>query len=779
MMPALNSFTTVCYLGISLGLLFVAGYGVTRLCLRDEGASLRWIITPVVGLCCWVLLLENLGFLGFGTRTAAPFALVVVVALAIWARLATPQTDAKRRDSDRRGWQVSCVCLAFIIWPLVLLSYRDYIGFANPDAWVYFSMADYLLDHGFWDFPFSSTDISYHPILANVRSLQVSYHRVGEAYWVSSLASLLRSDTKEIYQIAHATAYFLTLLSVYAMCRLGFGLDTRQASLAVALQGLNAVMALIYFQQLLPHVMGLAILPLVLGVGARLIRAPQAGPSGLLGLLLAGLFTIYPEIFLFAVVPLGAALMVKWRGLDRRLVIRVGILTIVVMIALNPVYWRHGAEFFISRLSARPGAQTYFYAFRPIMFPIYWGLTSHSLTLTPVLPPAIKAIHLAVIVPLACALLGAAVFGISRMFRLRQAVFLAYLAAYFLMGLGLLIARGRDTYGFFKFLSYTQFLALTALALGLSEMWRISDTGPARAKWRWLAAALGIGYIGFNLASVGGFGFISLHSKAALRHRDGVPFPGNQAMRELRGLRDIIAPTESVMVNVGSSLLQLYLTYYLKNIRISVAQPISYLANIYREPVPLHHSFKDAYLLEARGASRDVVINATSEPIWANRTFILARFPNPFLSLVILNPLEELQTNWHPLEYDWISRRPYRRVSNDAMMRIIGQPGTRFRLSAELEPSPTASPPPLVIDLYVNDVLLHTVSVHERMSLLSAPFVLTSTDTLIRLHIRAQASDSEARQAPPPLARSLALGPRYPRALRLKVYTIGIRPAVS
>jgi len=777
-MSLLDSLTTVLYLALSVGLLSVAGYGVTRVCLRGEDEGLHWVITPIVGLAVWVLLIENLGFLGLGTQKGAPIALVVAIAFAIGAHLRVGRPAASTDESARYAWGVACLCIVLVIWPMLFLSHKDYIGFANPDAWVYFSMADYLLDHGFWDFPFTSTDISYHPILANVRSLQVSYHRVGEAYWVSSLASLLRSDTKEVYQIAHATAYLLTLLSVYAMCRLGFGLDTRQAWLAVTLQGLNAVLGLVYFQQLLPHIMGLAVLPLILGVGARLIRAPQAGLAGLLGLLLAGLFTIYPEIFLFAVVPLGAALISNWYKLDRRLVIRAGVLAIVVMIGLNPVYWRYGFEFFVSRLSARPGAQTYFYAFRPIMFPIYWGLTSHSLTMTPHLSPAVKAVQFAMIFPLACALLGVSLFGIARSLRLRERTFVAYLAAYLLMGLGLLIARGRDSYGLFKLLSYTQFLVLTALAVGLSEMWRVGDTGPAKPGWRWLAAALGAGYIGLNLGTVGGFGLISLHSKVTLRLRDGVPFPDNQAMRELRGLGAIVSPTGSVMVNVGSSLLQLYLTYYLKDVRISVAQPISYLANIYREPVPLHHSFKDAYLLEARGASRDVVLNETSEPIWANRVFTLSRFPPLFLSLVILNPLEELQTNWHPLEYDWKSGQPYRRVSNDAIVRIIGRPGTRLRVAAEVEPSVVASSPPPIIDLYANDVLLQSVSVHERTSLLSVPFVLASTDTMIRLHIRAQGSGSEASQAASSLLRSLALGPRYPRALRLKVYSVGVRPAL-
>lgn len=767
---------TVCYLGISVGLLFVSGYGVTRLCLRDEDATLRWVITPSVGLALWVVLIENLGFLGLGTMKSAPLALFGLTIFAIGVRLRTAHPASRSGEPSLKVWGLSCLCLAFMIWPMLLLSHKDYIGFANPDAWLYFSMADYLQHHSYWAFPYTSTDISYHPMLALVKAFQAIHHRVGEAYWVSSVASLLRSDTKEIYQIVHATAYLLIPLSTYAMCRLGFGLDWQQSLLAMFLVGVNAVLALIYYQQLLGHIMGLTILPLILGMGARLIHAPRAGPVVLLGLLLGGIFTIYPELFLFAVIPLGSYLILSWPKLTHRNMYRLGVVVILVMIAVNPIYWLHGLDYLWRQLAATPGGRTYFYAFSPIMFPMYWGLTSSPLVFANLLPPLMLMTQLAVIFPLACGLLGATGFGIQRLARLRNTAPLSYLIAYVLIGVGLLVSRGKYTYGFFKFLSYTQFLVLTALAVGLVELWRMGELGTGRRTWKWMAATLGLGYLGLNFVSAMGFAFISIQQRASFGLRNAIELPRSQAYHELQSIRSMVGPEESVMVDVVSLIPQLYLTHYLKDMRISIPQPASYIANLYKEPLPLHHSFKDPYLLEIRDAARDVVVNQAPEPLWKNRTFALSRFPQPYVSLVIPNPMEDVETNWYTLEYDWRLGRPFRWVNNDPMVRVIGRPGMRLSLVVELEP-PTWDPSPLrTIDLYVNDALLQTVRVVGRTRLLSVPFDLPSDNALVRLHIREEAKTLPIKH---PVLRFLLGDSRDVRKLNLRVYSIGVRPILS
>lgn len=775
-MALVNSLATLLYLIMSFGLLFLSGYGVTRLCLREESDGIRWIITPIVGLAVWILLIENLGIMGLGTNRGAPLALLAVTASTLGVRLMTRSTDPKLGESTRHVWVVTGVCLFFVNWPMLILSHKDYIGFANPDAWLYFSMADYFQHHSYWELPFSTMDISYHPILALAKSFQTIHHRVGEAYWVSSVAFLLGSDTKEMYQIVHGTAYLLIPLSVYAFCRRGLGLDERQSLLAALLQGINAVLALLYFQQLLPHIMGLTILPLILGMGAQLVHSQRTGQAVLLGLLAAALFTIYPELFLFAAIPLGAYLMVAWRTLNRRNILRMTILLIVTTVALNPVFWVHGFGFLQHQLSATAGGRTYFYAFQPIIFPIYWGLTSSPLLYANLLPSPMLMAHLAIVFPLAFGLLCVTVFGIQRLSRLQDKAFPTYLIAYALMGVGFLLMKGRYTYGFFKFLSYTQFLVLTAFVAGLAGLWRMGHANPLRRIWKLMAAALGLGYLGFNLVSILTFGFASSQQSVSLGLRNVIALPSNQAYHQLLGIRSMIPPEESVMVDVVSLVPQLYLSYYLRDIRISFPQASSYLANLYRNPVSLHHSFKDQYLLKVQDASRDVVVNHIPEPLWKNESFVLSRFPQPYVSLVITNPFADVNTNWYTLEYDSQLRQPFRWVNNDAMIRIIGQHGSRLRLVADLEPPPWDTVPNRTIDVFVNGVLLQTVSITGRTQLVSLPFILTKADTEVRLNIREETKDVPINNH---LSRFLLGDARDIRRLNLKVYRIGAQPVVS
>ncbi len=771
-----NSFTTVLYLALSVALLFVSGYGVTRLCLGDEDENLRWVVTPVAGLAVWILLIENLGILGLGTKKGAPLALLVVIAFAIGVYLGTKHRASRPGESTWQVWVLCCLCLAVVIWPMLLLSHKDYVGFANPDAWILFSRAAYFQQYDYWEFPFSSTDISYHPMLGVVKILQAIHHRAGESYWVSSVASLLHSDPKEVYQIVNSTAYLLICLSVFAMCRFGFGLKTQQALLATLLVGVNAVLALIYYQQLLPHIMGSAILPLILGMGAYLIRAPCLGPAILLALLLSALFCIYPELFPFAVIPLGTYLISTWRELDRRKILRLASFVVLITIVLNPIYWLHGLDFLLKEFLSTAGGRTYFYVFSPIMFPIYFGLTSSPFMYTDLLPSRLLMAQLVLIFPLAVALLGIIVFGIQRLYRLREKACLAYLIAYASMGLGLLLLKGRYTYGFFKFLSYTQFLVLTALAVGLVELWHMGGTDPLRRVCRRLAETVGLLYLGLNLVNVASFGFISSQQEASFGLRNATKLPGSQAYHGLREILPLVGPDESVMVDVASLVQQLYLTYYLRDIRISIPQPSFYLAQPYREALPLHHSFKDNYLLQIHDASRDIVVNQTSEPLWKNETFALSRFPELYVTLVTPNPSADGETNWYPVEYDWRAREPFRWVNNDAMVRVIGAAGLRLILVAELAPPPWDPSPNRRIDLYVNNELRQTVNIVGRTRLFSLPFVLPSGNTLVRLHAREEA---KARPIENRVLAFLLGDTRNIGELNFRVYSIGARSVPS
>lgn len=772
-MSLLDPLTTVLYVALSMSLLFLSGYGITALCLRDEDGAIRWVVMPIAGLALWVLVIENLGVLGLGTKKGAPLALLVMIALAIAVRLRMGPIAPTLDGSPRTAWGVAGLCLAVVVWPMLLLSHKNYIGFGNPDALIYFSLAEYFQHHGYREFPFTSDEIRYHPILNMVHRFQAIHRRVGEAYWVSSVASLLRSDPKEVLPIVHATAYSLIPLSVYGMSRLGFGLDTQQALLAMFLQGVNAVLALIYFQQLLPHSMGLTLLPLILGIGVYLIRTPRAGPAALLGLLLAGLVTVYPELLPFAVIPLGASLMASWRSLDRRRVLHAAILALLVMVALNPAYLLGGLKYALRQASGRPGGLSYFYANQPIMFPIYWGLTSKSLAYSPHVPNPFQVAQFALVFPVAAGLLGVAILGVRRLARLGRNTYVACLVAYALIGLGVLLFMPGYTYGFFKFLSYTQFLTLTALAVGLTALWRARKTDPGGRTRKLLAATLGGAYVGLNLVNIAIFGFIAIQDQRSFGVRGVSAFPQNEELKQLRTIRSVIDPDDHVVVNVVSLLPQQYLGYYLKDIRVSFSQPMYHMARFRQGPPPSADVLKDSYVLEARDASTDVVVNQTADPLWTNQTFALSRFPRLFASLVIPKPGEHVNTNWYALEYDGRARRPYRWVNNDAMIRVIGPVGETVTLTVELDPGPWGLPDHRTIDVFVNHASLQTVIVRGRTRVQTVPFVLPSSDTLLRLHIREDGSPLGIHS--PLLA--LLLGDHMDfRKLNLKVYSILVRP---
>jgi hypothetical protein len=359
------------------------------------------------------------------------------------------------------------------------------------------------------------------------------------------------------------------------------------------------------------------------------------------------------------------------------------------------------------------------------------------------------------------------------MARRRHHAYVACLAAYALIGLGVLLFKPGYTYGFFKFLSYTQFLVLTALAVGLTELWRAGQTDPGGRTRRLLATTIGGAYVGLNLINVATFGFSAVQSERSFGVRGVGTFPRNQEFQQLRTIRSLVRPQDHVVVNVVSLLPQQYLGYYLKDIPVSFSQPMYHMARFRRGPSPSPDVLKNGHVLEARDASADVVVNQSPEPLWANQTFSLSRFPRVFASLAIPKPGEYVNTNWYGLEYDGRARRPFRWVNNDAMIRVIGPVGETVTLTVELEPRSGDPSEQRTIEVFVNDTRLQAVTVRGRTRVQTVPFVLPSSDTMLRLHIR---EDGRPVGIDGPLLAFL-LGDHLDfRKLNLKIYTVQVQP---
>ena len=271
--------------GVAAGLLWGCGLLVAWPLLPRRWRPLLPLLAPFLGFSLVSGVAHYAatrgGFLG-----SVMWLLVGLAALGF-----APLLARKHRSGLRGSGGALTICLlAFIlaVGPLLVLGYLTTIG-ATIDGVNYAVRAEYLQHSGL-----TLPEIEAgKPYLGWVR-ITINVHRAGDVFFVGLLGLLTGRRSYELLSVVQALFFGLTALSVFLLARVGLGCRPRAALLAAGLGGVHNLLMWPVYDNFLSQVIGLSLLPVVMGVGIAAQRRPEWRTAAVFGLLFSGLVSVYP-----------------------------------------------------------------------------------------------------------------------------------------------------------------------------------------------------------------------------------------------------------------------------------------------------------------------------------------------------------------------------------------------------------------------------------------------------------------------------------------------------
>ncbi len=706
---------------IAIIVLLIAGLGaiVSHLLFGHENSSTWLLASPLLGLSILVILVQNGYRYGMPvSRMATPIVILALVSAAATFVLRT------RKDSpvpiDPLGKLVplfAAIGMISVGWAGLYIGHRTYMDYANPDANNYQFSADRLLSYAPSDpLPLDG----YHPGNYFIGVTISTHDRTGAQTYLAWVAGVLDLNTKQAYFIAVMALVFLVPFSVCVFAAEGLEMSPAGVKLATFLSATTSLLALVAHQQLLGHLTGIAIVPAALGLFARTVRRNDSRAMLAASILSAALGSFYPEILFFFVAP-AAAMIALYCTVSVQPYLAVAsrcAATAALTFALNPVYVFYAVETALRQSGAFPGGSTYAFSFTVTLLPVLFGFTPYPLRAeTDALSLNYYWTSMAIALLMAVIVIWRLIWGSAD--SVRKLLYMAMASTIPLLAYLIVI---RYSYGFFKLVLYSQFLLLTLVADVLLDIGR----GKAGLTWfpragpRFVAFSLCGLFVSCNLASSAWYGKVSLGTE---HHGivNAIGLSGDPSFDDLEELEHLVASNESVMVDVSSGLVQMWAAYGLRNLRISLTQPLLYFASYADQDFA--HGFTDRYLLQETADLRDIIKNCTPQkPIWQTRRFALSELRDRVL----------LGNNWYALENP--GENPFRWINNDAELLLVGSRNKQYRLSFDAASGPGVPSPVRHIQIFVNGNKVHEQTMVGQAHVATDPFRLAPGNNSVLIH---------------------------------------------
>jgi hypothetical protein len=717
---------TIAFISIIVALLFGAGAVPSRALFPEDGAAhLRYAASPVLGFGLLVMAVQTLYLLGFTVRQQAPFLVGAIICLAVADRLWSARKQSTAGGTERHPQTVVLGCGAVAVllcgWPGIYSGYRTYMAYANPDANNYQFTAERYLNH-----PRSEKFVldGFHPGNYNVsRSFQVRERSGVDAYlaWVSAVCD---TTTKQGYWIAVCSIVFLIPLSVYVFVILGLDADRRVALLAAGLMATSSLVGLVAFQQLLGNLGGGAVLPAAFGCILACLRKVCIRTGIAAAVLCGALLSMYPEMVgLLGPAVVGAAIFLTGR-LGIAQIVRNAALSgsgvVAGALVINPYFGYYGILMLLRQSGTFPGGDSYAFAFTKAILPVTFGLLPFPAD-TAAGGGVFQAFRISSYGAgaLCVVLLGLYAFQRSKDRAcaplLGAVTAMLVLAAYMAFWL-------HYSYGFFKVILYGEFLLVTALVASGFALWNGGGRSLSPIA-KWGGATILLVLAGCNFLSLVWYGAASLSQE---QHGivNEVALSADTSFDDLEGLRHVISPTDSVMLDVHSGIVQMWAAYGLRDVRISLMQPLLYFEGWTRGgATDFTHGYTDRYVLtEARG-HRDIIDRqARDESVWRSSRFEVY----PFRDYVALG------ANWYGLERGVY---PWRWLNNDGEILLIRPSERRYQIALQCAPGPGVPGSIRHVEVLVNGTKVHD-QVTDGVTLITSPlFTVDRVVNRIAVHI--------------------------------------------
>jgi hypothetical protein len=471
----------ITYTLLAIAVLLSCGFWLSALLQRERTLAEIWAAAPILGLMVLVLTTANLNYLGVPVKISAPALTALFGAGSLWVGWRMP---ARFGSGDPMlGWRSLGVALAA---PLLFLAPYLINGgyYSFNDAVYYASIADFVREHSY----FASTAAAPQYLwLSEMNLAQAVWGRMGAQYILATLSSLTGVDGAGVFLPVCAAGIFAGCCAFWIFARK----LTRSA--------LGSLLAVLFYAgnvTFVHYVGGLNFASQTLSLGGMYVLAAlfienldNAGSRIMAAVVIAGMASIYPEIFPAAAVPVAvAAALLLARHILTRTVSEIGRQTLVagarwaqilgMAFLLNPYTWVHLLPNVVKQYNATKTG----FAFLPISWSLvemYSGLCGPERSTTPTL-------HVVGVL-----MLAVAVFGVARLGRKTRWLVLVSAAVYTALALVQLYVR-HFPYAALKVLVYSFYLVPAVLACGFATLLEHPSEG-----LRWCGRLLFAVWLGF------------------------------------------------------------------------------------------------------------------------------------------------------------------------------------------------------------------------------------------------------------------------------------------
>ncbi len=744
-----------CFL-CALSAAFVCGYGLTLFLLPDRYQDYRIIIAPSVGYTVFsglsYILSGSLGLTG-GHAVRITFAILALLSPFAYYTV-RPRLDL--RDLIRQfaqGFVLSSTMLVVTLWPLFYVGVT-HLGAVNPDYFASFRDNHFLqnasvLERG------SLTLDSYSPFFSSIGNLQVSA-RFASALFAVMLEDIFGFTARNSLTISIAVFLFCLPLTVYFMARVVFAAEVRLARLCSLLTGISGSVTLSFVYFYVGQNSALSVVPLLLTIFYIVLTEPSIRITVLAALVTNSFFFMYFGMLPYACAPAGVLfLYLVWK---RRTTLRMVLGTCLVFAAcaflldiklsreLGPVL--AGWVNLIGPALKGP----YFTSFlTEEFFPLFLGMSTYPV------PASVAAVVLGrwssvVLLSISALILVwlviVSVDWARRTVDKRPVVYV--FAAATIYGIVWWTYSFRRQYGYavFKMATWVQFLLVIMYGIGLYRSW-IGARRIRRGLRRLIAVAgcfcLTVIVVGGNLLTTVLYGFQALGGEpTGLGYIvNNFQMSGNYDYFELESaLARIVKPTESVGLVFGDSIQNNWVSYYLKDFRLSMLshhlfpgddenlpdvitrRTIDYFGNHGTDRNEWFHGASDDYILTVNPEhlNSDILQQRLPKPVWRDRTFQLLRAADIPDFIFTGRGFYRLEIYNSPLPYWWPKRFRWVAEGGEIYLLHRSQQTAPYRLSFAALVGYGIPSARRRLEIWLNSRIVDDVEINGNARVITRPF---------------------------------------------------------
>jgi sRNA-binding regulator protein Hfq len=714
---------------VEIYLFFVLmGWGATRLILPESTRPYQFWIAPWFGLIVCDISVVWLSRLGRATDQSVYLVFLLGIGLLVLCKFRKVPLSIPLQRLDGILAIGSLVALFLALSPLFAVNHTPTtISLGNGDPILYAITADFLRSHNInQPPPFDADHVATFPVIESL----APGHRTGSWLVIALVASQFNLRAYKIFTLLLGVFFALTpaliTISTWIVTKRRFA-----AAIALTLSVLNVNLLFFNYHGHAGQVFaqGCLILAFLLLYLAERGEEPYKNYLLPLGLSISSLFTIYPEMGIFFIVPFAFYVALKLihiihkKSVQKVNTIKNLALVLTIAILIEPLSFWNGIKFVFSASQKPAGWEMPRWAFPVDMV----GLSSiHS-------SETYSIIFLVVASLLVVGLIACGLYSLDN-----KTLGISILTFALAVLLWFRVVRG-FSYGYYKVIGYLTFAIIIAFAGGLA--WIISRYSSPRFSKGWLQF--------ITLCSVGLFSAMAV-------------WPTSQTMisnhlrvtPELANLSEVavIAKKRKVYLDTPSPWEQFWASNFLQESRIS----FYHLDPYYYQPIRYDSSSaveKGGLLLTRNWDGRFMT---TDKLLWNNNTYSLIAVGENTKTIGENNISKlraKLGKNWWNRE-KWLGEQSnsegFQWMNQDGTIEIENSWNQPLKAALKLKFIPIL--PKTTVDVYLNSTLIKTIEVKKELNIYLIDCQLKPGSNQLLFHVR------EGTFQPPKDSRTIALG---------------------